>query len=158
MRPPVTPLLKPVGWVLAAAAAVVVFVLLVQALGFRWDPFDRAGRRIEAAETRAADAEADAAARRLENVGAVAQQRRLEIHQQQALELGRVTTRAGEEARNAHDAEQFLDPARAARLAGHDRELCRIAPAICAAAAGEPAGGGDDAVPAGPIAGAADAG
>jgi hypothetical protein len=155
MKPPVLTWLKPVGW---AVAAVVAFVLLVQALGFRWDPFDRASRRIEAAEARAATAEADAAARRLESEGAAAQQRRLEAHQQQALDLGRATTRARDEARNAHDAEQILDPARAARIAGHDRELCRIAPAICTAAAAESAIGGDHAVPPGPVAGAADPG
>ena len=158
MKPPVLTWLKPAGWAVAAVAAVIVFVLLVQALGFRWDPFDRASRRIEAAEVRAATAEADAAARRLESEGAAAQQRRLEAHQQQALDLGRATIRAREEARNAHDAEQILDPARAARIADHDRELCLIAPVICAAAAAEPAIGRDHAVPPGPVAGATDPG
>ncbi|MDY6923660.1 MAG: hypothetical protein SWI22_06865 [Pseudomonadota bacterium] len=158
MKPPVLSLAKPAGWALAALALAVAFAVLVQALGFRWDPFDRAARRIEAAETRAAAAEADAGARRLESEGAAAQQRRLEVHHQQALELGRVTTRAREEARNAHDAEDLLDPARAARLAGHDRELCRLAAALCGAAPLEPADDGDHAVPAGPVAGAADPG
>ncbi|MFN3932902.1 MAG: hypothetical protein ACK4JY_14285 [Brevundimonas sp.] len=156
MKPLALSLLKPAGWVLAALAVAVVFMLLVQGLGFRWDPFDRAGRRLEAAETRAAAAEAEADARRLESEGAVAQQRRVETHHQQAMELGRATTRAGAEARNADDAEQPLEPARAARLAGHDRELCRIAPAVCPDAAADATGGGGHAVPAGAVAGRSD--
>ncbi|MBU1386017.1 MAG: hypothetical protein KKG14_01155 [Alphaproteobacteria bacterium] len=153
MKPPALSPLKPTGWALAAVVVAIVFVVVVEAAGFRWDPFDRAGRRLEAAEARAAAAEAEVAARRLESEGAVAQQRRLETHHQQALELGRATTRAGDEARNAYDAEHILDPARAARLAGHDRELCRLAPAICPAASTDPAGGGGYAVPAGAVAG-----
>jgi hypothetical protein len=158
MKASPTPLLKPAGWTVAAVAAVVAFVLLIQALGFRWDPFDRAGRRIDAAEARAAMAEADAAARRIEAEGAAVQARHLETHHQQALELGRATARARAGARSANDAEQSLDPARAARLAEHDRELCLIAPGICVAAAAEPAAGGDHLLPAGPAAGAADPG
>jgi hypothetical protein len=159
VTPPAAPLLKLFGWAVAAAAAVVALVLLGQALGFRWDPFDRAGRRIEAAEARAAGAEAEVAARRLEVEGAVAQARRIDIHQQQALGLGRVTARAQAEGRTADDADRPLDPARAARLAEHDRELCHLAPAICVGpAAAEPAAGSDEALLARPVAGAADAG
>lgn len=159
MSPPFSrPLLRVAGWIAAAVAALVILVVMGQALGFRWDPFNRTGRRLDAAEARAATAEADAAARRLEVEGAAAQDRRLETYHQQTLGLGRATARAQAEGRNAHDAEQPLDPARAARLAEHDGQLCLIAPAICAAAPPEPAGGGDHAVPPGAVAGATDAG
>ncbi|HVK42335.1 MAG TPA: hypothetical protein VM471_07645 [Phenylobacterium sp.] len=110
-------------------------IILIHALGFRWDPFDRSGRRLQAAEARAVTAELDAAARRLEVEGAISQAGRIENHQQQALELVRATTRAQAETRNAHDAELPLDPTRADRLADHDRQLCLIAPDICGDAA-----------------------
>jgi hypothetical protein len=151
-------LARPAGLALAAAVAVAVLVLLARDLGLRWDPFDLAGRRLAAAEARAASAEADAAARRLEAEGSRAQARRLDIHHQQALVLERVTARAEAGARNAHDADQPLDPDRVRRLADHDRELCRLSPALCAAAPAGPAGRGDDTLPAGPPPRTADAG
>ena len=151
-------LLTPVGWSLLAVALVVAIALAGHGLGFRWDPFDLNRRRIVSAETRAAAAEADAAARRLEVEGAAAQARRSDAHHRHVLELERATARAQAGARRAHDAEHPLDPARAGRLAEHDRELCRIAPPICIAAATEPAAGDDRSVPPGPAAGAPDAG
>ena len=157
MRIPVLPfMLKPAGWLIAGLLAVAALMLLVQTLGFRWDPFDRTHRRLEAAEVRAEMAEAHAATCRLEVAGAAVQARRLETHHRQALDLGRATARAEAGARSSNDAEQPLDQARAARLAGHDRELCRLAPGICAAPEAEPAVGGHDTLPAGPTAGTAD--
>lgn len=143
-------LAKSALWAAAAVASAAALIILIHALGFRWDPFNRTVRRLQAAEARAATAELDAAARRLEVEGAVSQAGRLETHQQQALELVRATTRAQAETRNAHDAELPLDPTRAARLADHDRKLCFIAPDICAgpAEAGL-AGSGDHPLPAG---------
>jgi len=148
----------PAAWAALAVAAAAALVLFAHSLGFRWDPFDRAGRRLAAAEARAAAAEADAAARRLEREGAAAQDRRLDIHHQQALALARATARAEAGARSAHDADQPLDPDRVRRLSDHDRQLCGLAPAVCAAAPARLAGGGDHAVPAGSAAGTADAG
>jgi autotransporter translocation and assembly factor TamB len=141
--------LKPLGRVVVAALAAGALVLIGHGLGLRWDPLDLAGRRLRAAQVQAAAATADAAARRLEVEGAADQARRIDHHHQQTAATERATARAAADARNAHDASTPLDPARAARLAGHDRELCRLAPAVCAAAAPEPADGGDDALRAG---------
>ena len=59
MRVPVLPpMLKPAGWLIAGLLAVAALLLLVQGVGFRWDPFDRTRRRLEAAEVHAGTAEA----------------------------------------------------------------------------------------------------
>jgi len=144
--------LTPLGWALAVAVALVAVLALGRGLGLRWDPFGLAGRRLAAAEARTATAEADAAARRLEVEGAADQARRLDIHHQQAVSVARATESAADQARSAHDASIPLDPARAARLREHDRRLCDLAPAVCAAAPADTARGRDDAVPAGPAA------
>ncbi|WP_292114644.1 hypothetical protein [Brevundimonas sp.] len=148
----------PAGRIAALVLALGAALLLAHGLGFRWDPFDRAARRLAAAEARATAAESDAAARRLEREAAVTQSRRLDIHHQQALALERATARAEAGARNAHDAEHPLDPDRIGRLSDHDRRLCDLAPEVCAAAPAGPAVGGDEPLPAGPAAGPADAG
>jgi hypothetical protein len=142
--------LTPLGWALAASAAVALLLLLGRGLGIHWDPLGLGARRLEVAEHRAEAAAADASARRLEVEGAADLSRRLDQHHQQSVELARVTAAADAESRNAHDADVPLDPARAARLRAHDRELCRLAPDLCRAAAPDPAAGGDDALPAGP--------
>jgi hypothetical protein len=140
--------------------AVVLAVVLtgLHGLGVRWDPLDLAGRRLRSTEARAAAAGADAAARRLEVGAAVDQARRLDEIHQQTVAVERSTARAATLARSAHDAETPLDPDRAARLAGHDRELCRLAPVVCGAAAPDPSPGGHDALRAGTAAGGADPG
>ena len=139
--------LTPVGWGLAALAALAVLLVLGRGLGIHWDPFGLGERRLEAAERRAEAVAADAAARRLEVEGAADQARRLDQHHQQSVELARVTAAADAESRNADDAYVPLDPARAARLRAHDGELCRLAPDLCVAAAADPAAGGPDVLP-----------
>jgi hypothetical protein len=139
--------LTPLGWLAAVAAVLALLTLAGQGLGFRWDPFRLAERRLEAAEQRAAEAVNDAAARRLEAEGAAAQVRRLDDDQQQALELARVTAATGAEARSADDADHPLDPDRAARLRAHDRELCRVRPGVCAAAEAADPRDGDGSLP-----------
>jgi hypothetical protein len=138
--------LTPWGWALAAVIAVGLLLALAGGLGLRWDPFDTAGRRLRAAEARAETAMLDAAARRLEVEAAAEQAARLDTHHQQAVAVGRATARAAAQARSAHDADTPLDPDRTARLAGHDRELCRLAPDICRPAAPDPAARGVNAL------------
>jgi hypothetical protein len=148
--------LTPWGWALAAAGVLAAALIGLHGLGFRWDPFGQAERRLRSAEAEASAAVADAAARRLEIEGAVEQARRLEDLHQQTVAVARETARAATQARSAHDADTPLDPDRRARLAGHDRELCRLAPAVCGTAAAGPAGGGDQTLRAGAIAGGTD--
>lgn len=142
----------PAGWIVLAAALVVLAAGVGHGLGLRWDPFDLSGRRFRAAEARAAIAVADAGARRLETEGRADQARRLEHLHQQAVAVARVTADASSQARSAHDASTPLDPARAGRLLHHDRELCRLSPALCRPSTADPAAGGDPAMRAGPAA------
>jgi len=148
--------LTPWGWAVVLAASVATAMFVLHGLGFRWDPLGLAERRLEAAEAEASAAVADASARRLEVGGAAEQARRLEKRHQQTVAVARATARAATQARSAHDADTPLDPDRVARLAGHDRELCRLAPAVCGAAAADPAGGVDPTLRAGATAGSAD--
>jgi hypothetical protein len=140
----------PAGWIVLAAALAVLAT--VGGLGLRWDPFDLSGRRLRAAETRAAIAVADAGARRLETEGMADQARRLEHLHQQTVAVARVTAAASAQARSAHDASTPLDPARADRLLLHDRELCRLSPAVCGPSPTDPAAGGGQTMLAGPAA------
>lgn len=141
--------LTPLGWIAVALLTAGALSLIGDGLGLRWDPFDLTGRRLKAAQVQAAAATADATARRLEVEGAADQARRTDRFHQLTTATERVTARTAADARTAHDASIPLDPARAARLAGHDRELCRLAPVVCAATAAEFADGGDDALRAG---------
>lgn len=150
--PAVLRALTPSGWGVAVALALVAVMALGKGLGLRWDPFGLDDRRLAAAEARAAAAGSDAAARRLEVEGAAAQARRIDIHHQQDVAVARATGQAVTHARNADDASNPLDPDRAARLREHDRRLCDLAPAVCAAAPVESAGGGDGSLSAGPAA------
>ena len=138
--------------VVLVGALIVAATVLGHGLGLRWDPFDLSGRRLRAAEARAAIAVADAGARRLESERMADQARRLDHLHQQAVSVARVTAEAAAQARSAPDASTPLDPARAGRLLRHDRELCRLAPAVCGSAAADPAAGGDQAVRSGPAA------
>jgi len=142
----------PVGWTVLAVVVAIVAIAIGRGVGLRWDPFDLAGRRLRTAEARLGTAVADAAARRLEVEGTADQARRLDHSHQQAAAVARVTADAAARARSAPDETTPLDPARADRLLRHDRELCRLAPAVCDAPAADPATGGDQAVRAGPAA------
>lgn len=138
--PDVLRTLTPWGWGLTLAMILVVVAMAGRGLGLRWDPFDLAGRRLEAAQTRAETLNRDLAARRLEIEGAVDQAKRLEAHHQTLNAVDATTARTLERTEQADDADIPLEDDRAARLRDHDRELCRLAPAICDAAALGPAG------------------
>ncbi|WP_298747806.1 hypothetical protein [uncultured Brevundimonas sp.] len=143
-------ILTPAGWTVLVLALVAVAGVAGRGLGLSWDPLDLSGRRLRAAEARASAAAAEAGARRLETEAMVDQARRLDHAHQQTVAVERVTAVAAAQARNAHDASHPLDPARADRLRRHDRELCRLSPAVCGPAKADPAAGGGQAVPAGP--------
>ena len=149
-------ILTPWGWGLVVAGVLAAALVGLSGLGFRWDPLGLAERRLRSVEAEASVAVADAAARRLEVTGSAEQARRLDEIHQQTVAVARETARAATQARSAHDADTPLDPDRVARLAGHDRELCRLAPAVCGAPAAEAAGGGEETLRAGASAGGAD--
>jgi hypothetical protein len=125
----------------AGLVAVGLALAAAHGLGLRWDPFDLQGRRLEAAQSRAATAEADAHARRAERDGDSVVSREVTAARDTEIEVGRVTATAIQQARDADDADLPLAPDRVRRLDDHDRELCRYAPALCAGAGkAEPAG------------------
>src|SRR5690606_7987307 len=126
------------------AASVALAASLLGGLGFRWDPLGLQARRLETAEARAAAGDAEAAARRIETAAGVEQMQRLDDFQQPTAAGAARTARVVEQARSADDSDTLLEAGRAARLHGHDRELCGLAPHLdgCAAAHGV-AGRGD---------------
>ncbi|MEH6699872.1 MAG: hypothetical protein V7672_14340 [Brevundimonas sp.] len=128
-------------WVAGGVVAAVLALAAAHGLGLRWDPFDLQGRRLEAARSRVALAEADAHARRAERDGDHTVSREAAVVRDTELEVGRVTATAIQQAREADDADTPLAPDRVRRLDDHDRELCRHAPALCAGAGtADPAG------------------
>lgn len=145
-------------WVLIVAGALVVVLIALQGLGFRWDPLGLTGHRMRTAEARASAAETDAAARRSEAEGAVDQIRRLDEIHQQTVAIARATALTTTQARSAQDAEIPIDPDRAARLLRHDGELCRLAPTVCSSAAADPAQRRDGTLHTGTPAGSSDPG
>ncbi|WP_339932377.1 hypothetical protein [uncultured Brevundimonas sp.] len=135
------------GRIVLMIGLLLAMVLVGQGLGLRWDPLNLGARRLEAARNRTAVAEADAAARRLEREGDAGQSRAMDQLHRQTLAVTRLTAPAILEARLDDDADLPLAPSRARRLRAHDRELCRLAPAVCAGpATADPAGAGDDAL------------
>lgn len=147
MRLDILRTLTPLGWLAAVLVLASLVAWVGHGLGLRWDPFDLAQRRVDAAEARAEIARADAYARALEVEGAQAQASRLDRHTHETLAAERITAVAAADARSAHDASTPLDPDRADRLRDHDRRLCDLAPAVCHPAPADAAGGGEDAVP-----------
>lgn len=132
--------LTPWGWGLSLAVVVVLAVVVGRGVGLRWDPFDLAGRRLEAAQTQAETLDRDLSARRLELEGAQAQARRTTRHHQTLNAVATTTARALERTEQADDAEIPLEADRADRLRDHDRELCSLSPTVCDAAATGSAG------------------
>lgn len=130
--------LTPLGRLALVGALVLLLAVAGRGLGLRWDPFGLQQKRFETAQARAAEAESDAEARRIEAAGQGQQAARVEIHHRQTQAVQRATVAAVTQARSANDANEPLDLVRADRLRAHDRELCRLAPDLdgCAAASG----------------------
>lgn len=147
------------GRTVLVVGLLLALVLIGRGLGLRWDPLNLGVRRLEAARDRAATAEVDAAARRLEREGDAGQRRALDQFHRRTVAVTRLTLPAMLEARLDDDADIPLAISRARRLHAHDRELCRLAPDVCAgSAAVDPAGAGDDAMLSDPSGGRANPG
>ncbi|MGW8704739.1 hypothetical protein ACWGLL_02850 [Brevundimonas sp. NPDC055814] len=127
--------LTPLGWLAAALAVAALLSALGGGLGLRWDLLRLQARRLEATEQRLEQARSQAAARRLEAAARGRQIESLDAFHRNTLAVTEATVAAETKARIADDAETPLDPARAERLRGHDRELCRLSPAVAGCAA-----------------------
>ena len=148
---PILRALTPLGWLAAGAVVLALGFALLGGLGFRWDPLNLQQKRLETARTQArevaANADAQADARRLETEGAAAQAKRVDHYQHTTTAVERATATAVAQARSADDADHPLEDRRADRLRGHDDELCRLAPDLDGrAGATDVAGGGEAAV------------
>jgi hypothetical protein len=142
---------------LAAVAALGLFVAVAApALGFRWDPYDRTARRLAEVEVRLAEAETAAADATALARAEADQAVRIDRHHRTVAEAARVAADFTSHLGALADVET-LSADRAARLRDADRRLCALSPELCAAAA-QPAGRGDDAVPPADAPGRADTG
>lgn len=134
---------SPWGWTLAVLALLAFGWLVIVALGgfgFRFDPFNSAEKRADAAETRAATATTNAGARAKEAAGARDTTVKVERTLDQVRRAETIAVDLTTQARAATDANQDLDPDRRARLRNEYERLCASRPAVCPP---DPAASGD---------------
>ncbi|MCZ4107592.1 hypothetical protein O3U67_05850 [Brevundimonas diminuta] len=136
---------SPFGLFLRILLVIGLALLVLGALGFRFDPFDRLQKRADWAEASAAAANADAAARRIESAGAADTVQRIDRITVQIRAADAIAHQSALSAQDAPDAKHPVDPARLARLRHADQQLCDLRPGICAdtPAAARDAGPGD---------------
>ena len=127
--------LTPLGWWAMVLAVGLMLLIVGRGLGLRWDPLHLQARRMEAAQQRLGQAESEATARSLEAAARGRQVESLDAFHRNAKAVTQTTVAAETRARTADDADTPLDPDRARRLRDHDRELCRLAPAVAGCAA-----------------------
>lgn len=139
---------SPFGLFLRILLVIGLALLVLGALGFRFDPFDSLQKRADRAEASAAAANADAAARRIESAGAADTVQRIDRITVQIRAADAIAHQSALSAQDAPDAKHPVDPARLARLRHADQQLCDLRPGICAdaSAAARDAGPGDDAL------------
>lgn len=133
----------PAHWILTAIAvlcAVVAFCLVANGLGFRWDPFNSADRKVASADRRAARAEgqaaaarSDSAARSAEAAGARETTRQVERAGQDRAAVDRIVNRYATQIEATHETTPVPDDG--ADLRGVYDELCDLRPSVCDAAA-----------------------
>lgn len=129
---------RPLVLAILCMGGVLAVALAAGSLGVRWDPFGWDRRRLEQAQARMVQAEAQAAVRTAEAVAVRAQAARLETHWTTMAAAAHATEVVRNTAGDADDALISLETGRADRLRAHDRELCRLVVDLdgCAAAAG----------------------
>lgn len=125
---------SPIGGLLAAimmALFIGLLLLAASGLGYRFDPFNSAARRADAAQTTAATATSNASARGIEAAGERDTATRVDVVVRQVAVADRAVFSLTSDARIAIDAKDPLDPDRARRLRDVDQQLCAARPAIC---------------------------
>lgn len=133
-RTPVGITVSLIGGLLAVLA---VFVVL-DGLGFRFDPFDLSAKRLARAEQQRDQAQQDATARRIEAAGTIETLRRVEQVTIQIRAAEQIAFQSATAAAEAPDANTPVDPARLDRLRLADDSLCQLRPAICTSTTSSP--------------------
>lgn len=126
---------SPVGIVvtlLGTALALLAIFMVLNGLGFRFDPFDLSAKRLATAEQQRDHAHQDASARRIESAGTVETLRRVEQVTIQIRAAEQIAFQSATDAAEAPDAHSPVDPERLERLRLADDRLCQLRPAICA--------------------------
>lgn len=137
---------SPWGWalgILAVLALAWLAITVLGGLGFRFDPFNSAEKRLEMAQTTAVTATIAAGARAQEAAGARDTTRKVEHTLGQVRRAETIATDLTTQARAAPDANQDLDPDRRARLRSEYERLCDARPAVCASDPSAPGNAGD---------------
>lgn len=123
---------SPFGLTLSLVLAIGLTLLVLGAIGIRFDPFDSLQKRADRAEASAAAANTDAAARRIESAGAADTVQRIDRITVQIRAADAIAHQSALSAQDAPDAKLPVDPARLARLRHADQQLCDLRPGICA--------------------------
>lgn len=137
-------------------ALVVVGLFALSRLGFKFDPFNLSGRRLDAAVAEADTAVSQADAYELQAGGEVASAQRVDAFTHLTIDVQRTGAAAIAESRSAPDANEPYPVDRADRHRRVDDELCIASPRTCPAAPADDAGGGEAALRAGEGAGEPD--
>jgi len=134
---------SPWGWalgILAVLALAWLAIAVLGGLGFRFDPFNTAEKRLETAQTTAVTATIAAGARAQEAAGARETTLKVEHTLGQVRRAETIAAELTTQARAAPNANEDLDPDRRARLRSEHERLCNARPAVCAP---DPAAQGD---------------
>lgn len=123
--------LRIAGLALAGIAAIALAVVVLGAVGFKFDPFDLQARKLERAQAGQAVAETAATTATIEAIGARDTTTRVEIALSQRDAARDSVTQLSAHSWSAPDAQTPIDPDRIARLRDFDQQLCAIRPAIC---------------------------
>jgi hypothetical protein len=137
---------SPWGWALGLLAVLALgwlAIAVLGGLGFRFDPFNTAEKRLETAQTTAVTATIAAGARAQEAAGARETALKVEHTLGQVRRAETIAAELTTQARAAPDANQDLDPDRRARLRSEHERLCDARPAVCASDAAAPGDAGD---------------
>lgn len=137
---------SPWGWALSVLAVLVLgwlAIAVLGGLGFRFDPFNTAEKRLETAQTTAVTATIAAGARAQEAAGARDTTLKVEHTLGQVLRAEAIAVDLTTQARAAPNANQDLDPDRRARLRSEYERMCDARPAVCAPDPAAPRDAGD---------------
>lgn len=125
---------SPWGWALGILTLLALgwlAIVILGGLGFRFDPFNTAEKRLETAQATAVTATIAAGARAQEATGARDTMQKVERTLDQVRRVETIAIDLTTQARAAPYANQDLDPDRRARLRSEYERLCAARAAVC---------------------------